>query len=241
MLNGLRSRLTYANVVATGALFVALGGGAYALTGVPDRGGVFHGCVSNKTSVLRVVKSASSCQKAKGRGKRRTPGEFAVSWSQQGPRGFQGLQGVQGAQGSAGLKGDKGDQGPAGPTQAFAAAALNGSIPSSTPDSGDFTNTTTVTTPTSGRLFAFARGVYAVACTAGTGVQLGLYVDGTPVHASGRAIVAGTATDISVWGLSDTVSAGTHTVSLRSDCTGGTATSISASRDAAVGAIFVGS
>jgi hypothetical protein len=37
MLNGLRSRLTYANVVATGAMFVALGGGAYALSGVPDR------------------------------------------------------------------------------------------------------------------------------------------------------------------------------------------------------------
>jgi hypothetical protein len=30
MLNAVRSHLTYANVVATGALFVALGGGAYA-------------------------------------------------------------------------------------------------------------------------------------------------------------------------------------------------------------------
>src|SRR6476646_11817719 len=73
MLNAVRSRLTYANVVATGALFLALGGGAYALTGIPDRGGVFHGCVDPKTSVLRVVKTASSCRKTKTvrRGNRR--------------------------------------------------------------------------------------------------------------------------------------------------------------------------
>ena len=34
MLRVVRSRLTYANVVATGALFLALGGGAYALSGI---------------------------------------------------------------------------------------------------------------------------------------------------------------------------------------------------------------
>jgi hypothetical protein len=94
MLNGLRSRLTYANVVATGALFVALGGGAYALSGVPDRGGVFHGCVSNATALMRVVKSANACQKPKSirrKGKRvRLPGEFAVAWNQQGRQGAPG-------------------------------------------------------------------------------------------------------------------------------------------------------
>lgn len=99
-LNWIGSRLTYANVVATGALFVALGGGAYALSGVPDRGGVFHGCVSNATAVMRVVKSASSCQKPKTvqrKGKRvRLPGEFAVAWNQQGRQGAQGIQGQAG-------------------------------------------------------------------------------------------------------------------------------------------------
>ena len=72
MLNGLRSHLSYANVIATGALFVALGGGAYALSGVPDRGGVYHGCVAT-SGALRVVAKASSCRKAKTvrRGKRR--------------------------------------------------------------------------------------------------------------------------------------------------------------------------
>jgi hypothetical protein len=100
MLNAVRSRLSYANVVATGALFVALGGGAYALSGVPDRGGVFHGCVSNATALMRVVKSASSCQKpstVRRKGRRvRLPGEFAVAWNQQGRQGAQGLQGQAG-------------------------------------------------------------------------------------------------------------------------------------------------
>ena len=54
MRNAVRSRLTYANVMATGAMFIALGGGAYALSGVPDRGGVYHGCVA-KSGALRVV------------------------------------------------------------------------------------------------------------------------------------------------------------------------------------------
>jgi hypothetical protein len=86
----------HATLVAYLALFVALGGGAYALSGIPDRGGVFHGCVSNKSGVLRVVKAASKCHRARGRGRRRDPGEFAVSWNQQGPRGLRGASGAKG-------------------------------------------------------------------------------------------------------------------------------------------------
>jgi hypothetical protein len=112
MLRAVGSRVTYANVMATGAMFVALGGGAYALSGIPDGGGVFHGCVSNSTGVLRVVKSASSCHQAVRRGRHRNPGELPVSWSQQGPRGAQGVQGPQGGQGIQGLPGIQGPQGP---------------------------------------------------------------------------------------------------------------------------------
>jgi hypothetical protein len=115
MLKALGSRLSYANVMATGAVFVALGGGAYALGGIPDGGGVFHGCVSNSTGVLRVVKSAGSCHKAARHGRHRNPGEFAVSWNQQGPRGLQGVQGAQGGQGTQGIQGPPGTQGPQGP------------------------------------------------------------------------------------------------------------------------------
>src|SRR5690242_3806597 len=94
MLKALGSRLTYANVMATVAVFLALGGGAYALSGIPDRGGVYHGCADPKTGALRVVKSASSCRKTKtvrrGRRRVRIPGESAIAWNQQGPRGLQG-------------------------------------------------------------------------------------------------------------------------------------------------------
>ena len=114
MLRAVRSHLTYANVMATGAMFVALGGSAYALNGGPDNSGVFHGCVSNRTGALRVVKGANACAKAHGRGRHRDPGETAVSWSQQGPRGQTGLQGTPGQKGDPGTPGLKGDPGTPG-------------------------------------------------------------------------------------------------------------------------------
>jgi hypothetical protein len=109
MLNAFRSRLTYANVVATGALFVALGGGAYALSGVPDRSGVYHGCADPKTGALRVVPQASSCRKARTvtRGTRRVriPGESPIAWNQQGRPGVNGVNGNNGVNGSNGANG----------------------------------------------------------------------------------------------------------------------------------------
>jgi hypothetical protein len=114
MLSAVGSRLTYANVMATGAVFVVLGGGAYALTGVPDGSGVFHGCVSNRTGVVRVVKSASVCHKATGRGRHRDPGEFAVAWNQ---KGQPGTNGINGAKGTPGVNGTNGADGADGATK----------------------------------------------------------------------------------------------------------------------------
>jgi hypothetical protein len=102
------SRLTYANVMATGAMFVALGGGAYALSGVPDRSGVFHGCVAT-SGALRVVAKASSCRKAKtvtrGKHRVRIPGESAIAWNQQGRPGVNGVNGATGLNGANGASG----------------------------------------------------------------------------------------------------------------------------------------
>jgi hypothetical protein len=105
MPDAVRSRLTYANVVATGAMFLALGGGAYALSGVPDRGGVFHGCVSKKTGVLRVVANARSCRGAVSHGKHRDAGEYSVNWNQRGQPGAPGAPGTPGAPGASGAAG----------------------------------------------------------------------------------------------------------------------------------------
>jgi hypothetical protein len=106
------TRLTHANVMATVAVFLALGGGAYALTGIPDRAGIYHGCADAKSGALRVVVNASSCRRSKTitRGKRhlRVRGEFAIAWNQQGRQGQQGLQGIQGPPGKDGTQGPAG-------------------------------------------------------------------------------------------------------------------------------------
>ncbi len=54
--------MSYANVMATAALFLALGGGAFAATGgLKSKPGVIHGCVSKRTHVLRVLKAGRKC------------------------------------------------------------------------------------------------------------------------------------------------------------------------------------
>jgi hypothetical protein len=109
MSKALRARLTYANVMATVAVFLALGGSAFALSGVPDAEGVFHGCVNKQTGRLRLVTSAASCRAPKRRhGKVVDPGEFAIAWNAQGPRGAAGPQGQSGGRGSTGPTGTAG-------------------------------------------------------------------------------------------------------------------------------------
>ena len=155
MLKALGSRLTYANVMATVAVFLALGGGAYALSGIPDRGGIFHGCASNRTGALRVVKSASSCQKASGRGARRNPGESAISWNQQGRPGLQGGQGLQGVQGGQGGQGQPGGAGQPGPSDVFAVGVADQAFPSGSA----LTEVATMTVPAGSYLLGASVGL----------------------------------------------------------------------------------
>jgi hypothetical protein len=81
--------LTYANVVATLALFIALGGGAYAVTALPK----------NSVTTFQ-VKNGSLLAK-----------DFKKGQLKRGARGLQGLPGLKGDQGPQGTKGDKGDAG----------------------------------------------------------------------------------------------------------------------------------
>jgi hypothetical protein len=64
------SRLTYANVMATIAVFLALGGGALAATSLIGSDGRIRGCVS-RTGNLTVLKAGKKC------GKRAT----AIGWT----------------------------------------------------------------------------------------------------------------------------------------------------------------
>jgi hypothetical protein len=102
----LRSRLTYANVMATVAMFLALGGGALAATSFIGSDGKITGCVTTKGQ-LTVVKPGKKC----GRGTTK------IAWNQQGPRGLQGLQGAPGANGTNGAAGTNGANGTNGTTK----------------------------------------------------------------------------------------------------------------------------
>jgi hypothetical protein len=106
MLSRLRSHLTYANVVATLALFIALGGSSYAALQLPK------GSVGGK----QLKKNAVTSPKVR-------PGSLLLSDIKPsaraglvGPQGPAGPQGVPGAQGPQGPQGAQGPQGEAGAT-----------------------------------------------------------------------------------------------------------------------------
>ncbi len=89
----IRRYLSYANIMATIAVFAAFGGAAYA-SGYVGSDGTIHGCVA-KGGTIVVVKPGGHCKN----------GGVSLTWSQKGPRGPQGSQGVQGPQGVQGQPG----------------------------------------------------------------------------------------------------------------------------------------
>ena len=95
-------------VVAVAALVFALAGAAWAA--IPDASGEFHGCVNNRTGVLRVIDPSKTG--FAGQCIIHRHGETAITWNQTGP---QGPKGDTGSQGPAGPQGSQGPQGPQGP------------------------------------------------------------------------------------------------------------------------------
>jgi hypothetical protein len=88
--------------MATIAVFLALGGGAYAaVSSIPGSDGVIHSCYG-KNGSLRVVRAGKKCGK----------GEKAIAFNQTGRKGSPGAQGVPGTPGGTGANGGQGPQGP---------------------------------------------------------------------------------------------------------------------------------
>ena len=96
MINKIRSKLTYANVAATAALVLGLGG--FAIASIPNANGVITGCYA-KTGELRVIDEEDG----------QTCGDDTLlRWNQQGPQGVQGPQGKPGRDGTNGADGAPG-------------------------------------------------------------------------------------------------------------------------------------
>jgi hypothetical protein len=107
MLGKIRARLTYANVMATVAVFVALGGSSYAAVSL-QRGSVGARELKNgAVTGAKVRRGTLTVAHFK-------PSELA-KLRVPGPPGSQGTPGAQGGQGAAGPRGDAGASGPQGP------------------------------------------------------------------------------------------------------------------------------
>lgn len=98
---GSRPKLTYANVIATVALFVALGGGAYAATQLPK----------NSVGPKQLQDEAVTPPKLSKAAAKSLEGERGPK----GATGAQGPKGATGAEGPRGPEGPRGDEGPRGP------------------------------------------------------------------------------------------------------------------------------
>jgi hypothetical protein len=98
--------LTYANVAATLALVVALGGGAYAATLLPK----------NSVGATQLQKNAVTGKKVKNGSLKSV--DFKAGQLPTGAQGPQGPKGDKGEKGDTGNKGDKGDTGAPGASAA---------------------------------------------------------------------------------------------------------------------------
>jgi hypothetical protein len=108
----LRRHLTYANVAASLALFLALGGAAYAATQLPK----------NSVGTNQIRKEAVTAAKIAKKTRRQLQGARGPA-GQQGPQGKTGKTGAKGATGARGAQGNTGAPGVDGTGPAFEATA----------------------------------------------------------------------------------------------------------------------
>src|ERR1700755_226048 len=108
----LRRHLTYANVAASLALFLALGGAAYAATQLPK----------NSVGTNQIRKEAVTAAKIAEKARQQLQGARGPQ-GPQGPQGKTGKTGAKGATGARGAQGNTGAPGADGTGPAFEAVA----------------------------------------------------------------------------------------------------------------------
>jgi hypothetical protein len=116
----MRPKLSYANVMATIAVFIALGGASYAAFKLPK----------NSVGAKQIRKNAVNTAKVKNGSL--LASDFKSGQLPAGPQGERGEKGEKGERGERGERGEKGESGtPA--TKLFASVRQNGTILHSSP------------------------------------------------------------------------------------------------------------
>jgi hypothetical protein len=233
----IKPRLTYANVASSLALFILLGGAAYAThahkIGSKDlRKGAVTTPKIKKGAVKAGRLAASSVRTPKIATGAVTLDKLAdgvvISGPQgpPGPAGTQGPAGQDGEDGEDGEPGPPGEQGPPGPTFGVTENVAN---PPVAPDGiNSFLTFVNVNLPAAGRLFVASD--VDVAADGGPGVRvdcnpdvppvLGLYVDGVPITGTRRQLPDNAIRPYHASGVTGVLAAGAHTVQGMADCPG---------------------
>jgi hypothetical protein len=181
MIRRIRPRLTYANVIATLALFLALGGGAYAAFKLPR----------NSVGSQQIKANAVSSSKVKDGSL--LAGDFKTGQIPAGPRGLQGSPGLNGDKGDPCLATDPSCKGPKGDTGDVARwtssivpdeEVITSSLGVPFHDGAVAGPSVTVTVPTSGLVEVYAR-VHIKNDDANGEGTVGLRIDGAPAETCG--------------------------------------------------------
>jgi hypothetical protein len=260
-----RERLSYANVVATAALFVALGlGSAYAADKIGSKD-IAKNAVKSKHVKGKAVKTKHIARGAVKKSKLAKDAvhtrkvldgsllaaDFALGelpQGEQGPKGDPGDPGPKGDPGDPGPKGDPGDPGPkgdpgaVGPTEGVGTdgpTRVGVALERETVH-----DETPFTTTTSGRLFVVKPVMrFNLLCTSGF-VRVWLEVDGEPLPGS---VLSSFMSDTDYYGVTlsgvttSSVPAGEHKARMAMECTGdGVPDSGSFAGSAGVSAIVLG-
>ena len=173
MLTKLRNRLTYANVVATLALFVALGGSSYAAIAL-KRGSVKGKHLAKNAVTAPKVRNASLLSEDFA------PGQLP-----------QGEQGQKGEQGQTGDKGDKGDAGEPGSAIAYASVTAAGALD---PGSAKNVNGVTKACEDTSVIVCSARSVGIYCLDLATGVSPHTVISGRNAGGWSNVVLAATLT-----------------------------------------------
>jgi hypothetical protein len=222
-MNQILSRISSAHVIALIALFISLGGSSFAAVKLTTGANIKDGSISQKDLDKALL------------------AKLALR-GQPGPQGAQGIRGLTGAMGETGAQGVRGLTGAVGETGAQGAAAIQlieSNPVGADPPSGTLVTlvSQTVTLRDAGLWRLNLQGDVAVNCSGASSINLcsiatGLFVDGNPVQASGQEVSqSSSAIDTcgnrgapfvdGAYGFGvQTLSAGTHTITVKGKLTG---------------------